>query len=189
MHTHKHYGTLNRKVTVYGCMYACRATRTCTYVCPVRAPIRNPSYIDACNYSQKCRSLKRLQHFYWSSSLKCESLASGAVVSAIHVSVAVFYSPVIWISYDSIFRLKKQRIPYYWHLGKSCTEITHCLTNEWCRATKLDVLKFLHQRRNAPRQYYTNTLHLQGSFSQECTNSSHFIYTRQNDLYISLLRP
>ena len=108
------YDALNRKVTIY----RCRPTHACTYVRPVCAPYMTRCISTPVPTSPRCRLQEHLQLFHQSSLLKCESLASGVVESATPVSAATFYSPVLWIGYDGIFRLREAKASLPLMFGK-----------------------------------------------------------------------
>ena len=97
------------------------------YVWPIRAPVHNPLYIYAHSYQSRCRSQKHVQLFHRWSSLKREGLVSSIVASAIPVNAAVFYSPVLQIDYDGIFRLREARNSLLLTFGKSYVQIAHAV--------------------------------------------------------------
>jgi len=133
----------------------------------VCAPIRNPSYIYTCNDQSKVLITGTFTALSTIVSAEVRKLSVWRCCECFSCECCV-----VLVSCSPDW----QRILYYRRLGKSSAKIACCLTKEEHRATKVGVQKFLHQRRNVPRKYYTNMLHLPRlvlklALSQEGTSS------------------
>ena len=163
----------HRNVTIYRCNYTCMTTRTCMYIWPYVHPL----YIYTLSYQTKVSiagmfaalsliviaKVQKLSFWRWLH--ECYSCECCVVLFS--------WSPdrLRWCFQTT--RSKWFSRLHYRHLGRSYAKITHCLTEEGHRATKVGVHKFLHQRRNVQRQYYTNMLHLPSLITVNISTKRH----------------
>ena len=166
----------HRKVIIYRHNYIRMTTRTCMYI----RPYVHLSYIYGLSYQTKVSitgmfaalsliviaKVRKLSFWHWLH--ECYSRECCGVLFSWSLDRLEWCFQTTRNKWFCRLR--------YRHLGKSYAKIARCLTKEGHRATKVGVQKFLHQRRNFPRQYYTNMLVLPRlvlklALSQEGTSS------------------